>query len=275
VIALNQKINATGGNPKIGSGQLDGKGVPPDFFADIHVRKAFNYCFDWDTLINEVYNGEAAQALGPIIQGHPGYDANQAHYSLDLEKCAAEFKAAGLKSPDGKSLWDTGFLVQDVYATGEEESRASGDILAANLAKVNSKFKVEVISQEWPALLSDLTDRRLALFQIGWFQDFNDPHDWALPYLGSAGAFSGSQGFPSDLQEQFDNLILQGAQGTDQAARAKTYGQLQNMAYENAVNIFTVQPLGRRYHQAWVQGWYYNQTFFSPGLYFYALSKGQ
>jgi hypothetical protein len=41
------------------------------------------------------------------------------------------------------------------------------------------------------------------------------------------------------------------------------------------VDIFLVQPLGRRYHQAWINGWYYNQTFFVPGLYVYALSKGQ
>jgi peptide/nickel transport system substrate-binding protein len=30
-------------NPYIGSGALDGNGIPPDCFADIHVRKAFNY----------------------------------------------------------------------------------------------------------------------------------------------------------------------------------------------------------------------------------------
>jgi peptide/nickel transport system substrate-binding protein len=275
LIALNQKVNDTGGNSKIGSGKLDGKGVPPDFFADIHVRKAFNYCFDWDTFINQVYNGEAAQALGPVIQGHPGYDSKQAHYSLDLNKCAEEFKAAGLKSPDGKSLWDTGFLVQLVFATGEEESHSAAEILKANLAQVNSKFKLDIVNEEWPALLKDMSDSRLALSTIGWIQDFNDPHDWALPYLGSGGAFSGFQNFPKDLQAQLDQLILEGAQATDQSARAKIYAKLQNMSYENALDIFTVQPLGRRYFQSWVQGWYYNQMFFSPGLYVYVLSKGQ
>jgi peptide/nickel transport system substrate-binding protein len=275
VIALNQKVNDTGGNPKIGSGKLDGKGVPPDFFADIHVRKAFNYCFDWDTFIKEVYNGEASQAFGPIIQGQLGYEATQAHYSLDLNKCAEEFKAAGLKSADGKSLWDTGFLVQYVFPTGTEESRSAGEILENNLSKVNSKFKMEIVNEEWPALLKDLTDGRLPMVAIGWYQDFNDPHDWALPYLGTGGAFSSAQAFPKDMQAQFDQAILEAAQTTDPAARAKIYSKLQNMSYENAVDIFTVQPLGRRYEQSWVKGWYYNQSFFAPGLYVYALSKEQ
>ncbi|MBI3361148.1 MAG: hypothetical protein HY023_08560, partial [Chloroflexi bacterium] len=49
-VFLNFKINVPeGGNPLVGSGQLDGNGIPSDFFADEHVRKAFNYCFDWDT----------------------------------------------------------------------------------------------------------------------------------------------------------------------------------------------------------------------------------
>ena len=33
----------------IGSGQLDGNGIPTDFFSDIDVRKGFAYAFDWDT----------------------------------------------------------------------------------------------------------------------------------------------------------------------------------------------------------------------------------
>ena len=52
-------VSTTGSNKRIGSGALDGKGIPPDFFSDIHIRKAFNYSFDWDTYIKQVQNGEA------------------------------------------------------------------------------------------------------------------------------------------------------------------------------------------------------------------------
>src|SRR5215216_2456884 len=36
-------------SPYIGSGQLDGNGIPADFFGDIHIRKAFSYSFDFET----------------------------------------------------------------------------------------------------------------------------------------------------------------------------------------------------------------------------------
>lgn len=42
-------------NPYIGSGKLDGKGIPSDFFSDINVRKAFVYAFDWKTYIEQAW----------------------------------------------------------------------------------------------------------------------------------------------------------------------------------------------------------------------------
>ena len=41
-------------NPYLGSNKLDGNGVPPTFFDDVHIRRAFAYAFDWDTVVNEV-----------------------------------------------------------------------------------------------------------------------------------------------------------------------------------------------------------------------------
>ena len=51
-----QKIDPTG-NTSIGSGKLDGEGIPPDFFPDINVRKAFMHAYDSDTFVKEVLNG--------------------------------------------------------------------------------------------------------------------------------------------------------------------------------------------------------------------------
>jgi peptide/nickel transport system substrate-binding protein len=278
IIGFDQLVNTTGGNTRIGSGTLDGKGIPPDFFADIHVRKAFNYCFDWDTLIKQTYNGEAEQNLGPIVDGELGYDPNQAHYSLDLGKCADEFKASTLKSPDGKSLWDTGFTMQYVSASGFDQGKTMGEILKANLSKVNPNFQLVLAEEPFAAEINDIVASNLAIYEIGWIEDFHDPHDWAFPYLASSGAYAGNQHFPKDLQTQFDDLIVQAVSAADPAERAKLYGQMQNMAYENAVNIFVIQSQARHYEQDWVKGWYYNPTYMAapipPGNYYYVLSKG-
>jgi peptide/nickel transport system substrate-binding protein len=270
-IYMNQNVNVSGGNNTVGSGKLDGNGIPANFFSDLNVRQAFNYCFDWNTYIQQTFNGEAEQALGPIINGELGYDPSQAHFTFDLNKCAAAFQASTLKSPDGKSLWDTGFYVQYIYNLGNDQRRTAGEILANSLTKINPKFKLSVVGVPFPVELADQTAGRLPIFMLGWLEDYHDPQDWVVPYLATGGTYGGTQHFPKDLQAQMDTLVTQGVQTSDTQARAKIYQQLQNLAYENALDLFAVQPQARHYEQTWVKGWYYNPTY--SGQYFYALSK--
>jgi peptide/nickel transport system substrate-binding protein len=273
VIYFNQNTNASGGNNFLGSGKLDGNGVPPDFFSDIHIRQAFNYCFDWNTYIQQVWNGEAIQAYGPIIQGELGYDPNQAHYTFDLQKCTDAFNASTIKSADGKSVMDTGFYLQYIYNTGNDQRKSAGDLLAANLLKVNPKFHLQVTGEPFALELSDQVAGRLPLFMLGWLEDYHDPNDWVVPFLASGGTYSAYQAFPTDLQKQLDQLIQQGVSTTDAAQRAQIYGQLQNLSYENALDLYVDQPLGRYYEQMWIGGFYFNPVF-GPNVYFYVLSKG-
>ena len=273
-IYFTQQVNTTGGVPSaMGSGKLDGNGIPADFFSDIHIRQAFNYCFDWDTYINQVFNGEAVQAYGPIIQGELGYDSNQTHYSFDLTKCADAFKASTITSADGKSVWDTGFYAQYIYNVGNDQRKTAGDILAANLLKVNPKFHLQVVGEPFALELKDQVAGRLPIFMLGWLEDYHDPQDWVVPFLASGGTYSGSQAFPSDLQTQLDQLITQGVQTSDEQARAAIYSQLQNLSYENALDLFVVQPQIRVYMQGWVKGYYYNPIFSNAEFYYYSMSK--
>ena len=69
-------------SPYIGSGQLDGNGIPPDFFTDINVRKAMNYCFDYETYISEALNGQGVRNNGPIILDMLGYNPDGPMYDL-------------------------------------------------------------------------------------------------------------------------------------------------------------------------------------------------
>ena len=192
-------------NSYIGSGKLDGNGIPPDFFADVNVRKGFSYSFDWDTYISDVYKGEAVQSTQIALPGMPGYDANAPHYTLDLAKAADAFKASTLTSPDGKSLWDTGFRIQMLYNQGNTSRQIIAEILAANLAQVNPKFVVEILGLPWPAYLAAQRAKQIPIMTAGWLEDIHDPHNWYQPY--SIGAYGGRQSLPADLTAQFKTIL--------------------------------------------------------------------
>ncbi len=268
-LMFNFAVNTQGGNPYIGSGKLDGKGIPGNFFSDVNVRKGFEYCFNWDTMIAQYWLGEAIQSSTLALPGMPGYDANGAHYSFDATKCGDAFKASTLKAADGKSLWDTGFTLQLTYNTGNTSRLTVAQILATNLAKVNKKFIVQILGVPWPTILSEYQHGRLPAFIIGWLEDYHDPHDWYQPFL--TGTYGSNQNFPADLVKTMTQGVNAGSTETDPAKRDTIYKGLNKVVYDNATMILLPLGTGRHYEQRWVKGWYYNPIY--SDLYYYVLSK--
>ncbi len=250
----------------IGSGTLDGNGIPPDFFGDIHVRKGMSYCFDWDTYIAEALQGEAILARGPIIQGLHGYREDSPIYTYDLEKCGQELAQAW----DGK-LKDVGFRFTVAYNEGNDTRKKAAEILAENLALVDDRYRLEVVSLEWPSFLDARRGMRLPISISGWQEDYHDASNWVHPYMHSQGAYARAQGFPPAMAAQFDGLIDAALLEADGAKRDEMYAQLQNLAIENAIAIFLHQDTGRFYVNRAVSGYYNNPL--APGLWYYALSK--
>ncbi|MBN1439662.1 MAG: ABC transporter substrate-binding protein [Anaerolineales bacterium] len=266
---FNFKINTEGGNDFIGSGKIDGNGVPPDFFSDIHIRKAFNYCFDWDIYIRDVAQGEGVQANNVMLLGELGDDPDGDHYTYDPAMCEAEFKASTWKSEDGKSLWDTGFRLIVGYNAGNTSRQAVAQIFRDNISAVNPKFKVESQSLEWPNYLEAYQTKKLPFFIIGWIEDIPDPHNWTFTY--TAGAFGGKQGLPQELLDQFRPLVEQGATETDPAKRTAIYKDFNKLYFENAPAVILAQTGARRYMQRWVNGYYTNSLY--SYNYYYVLWK--
>jgi peptide/nickel transport system substrate-binding protein len=252
----------TGVNPYIGSGQLDGNGIPPDFFTDIHVRKALNYCFDYDAFISDAQNGEGIRNNGPIILGMLGYNPDGPMYEYDTAKCAEEMALAW----DGK-VAETGFRVQMAYNTGNVGRQTACAILQSNLASVDAKYQIECIGLPWPTMLRYFRAGQLPLTASGWVEDIHDPHNWVQPF--TVGTYAGRQNLPDDLKAQFQELVTAGVMAPDPAARTQIYYELQQLFHDTAIQITLSQEAGVRYEQRWVQDWYYNPLLFAG--YYYAL----
>ena len=64
-------------NPYIGSGKLDGEGIPLNFFTDKDVRLAFAYAIDYEAIINDASLGSAVYTPTPILSTAPISDDSQ------------------------------------------------------------------------------------------------------------------------------------------------------------------------------------------------------
>lgn len=260
---FNIATDDTGSNPYIGSGQLDGNGIPADFFSDIHVRRAMNYCFDYDTFIAEAQNGKGVRNNGPIILGMLGYNPDGEMYPFDMDQCKAELDQAW----EGK-VAEVGFRYQVLFNTGNTVRQTVGEILQANLATIDPKYQIEIVGVPWPTFLRAFRAKQLPMAISGWLEDIHDPHNWVQPF--TVGTFASRQNLPDDLKAQFADLVNRGVSATDPAEREKIYFELQQLHHDQAIQVTLSQSTNYRFEQRWVKGWFYRIS--AVGTYYYALS---
>jgi peptide/nickel transport system substrate-binding protein len=249
----------------IGSGKLDGQGIPRDFFTDVNVRKGIAYAFDWDTYLHDALKDEAQQNGSPIVEGLSYYDADAPSYHYDPALAEEYLKQAW----DGE-VWDKGFTITLVYNAGNDTRKTACEILQQDLFNINEKFVVLIQVMQWPSVLRGMYAGQLPMFQIGWIADFPDAHNFVLPFMSSQGTFSGWQNYNNP---EVDALIAEGISGTTPAARDAVYRQLDQLYFDDVPSFILAQPLGRRYFRSWVKGFYFNPCL--PGNFgnLYALSK--
>ncbi|PWB69389.1 MAG: hypothetical protein C3F07_19300 [Anaerolineales bacterium] len=276
-IFFNFKVgNPDGSNTYLGSGKLDGNGIPADFFGDVHIRKAFNYCFDWDLYIQDIFNGEAIQSTSLVIEDMPGWNADDPVYSYDPAKCEEEFKLADVdkdgipagEDPEG-DIWTTGFRFSSTYNQGNTTRQTLAEMVSQNVNAVNDKFIVEVVGLPWPAYLRSINARLAPLFYVGWHEDIHDPHNWYVPYLVTF--YASRQSIPAEIQDQFVPLINAGVLESDPAKRAEIYTELNQLVYDNAPGIIGVLATSHGFMARYVKGVQYNQNY--SNLYYYPMYK--
>lgn len=266
VVFFTHEINAAG-NSFIGSGKLDGAGIPPDFFADKDVRKAFAYSFDYKGFISDVMRGKGTQATGAIPKSLPGHNPKGRKYSLDPKLAEEHFRKAL-----GGRLWEEGFKFTIAFNTGNLPRQTVCQILKRNIEKLNPKFKIDVRAVEWPTFLDNYKSSKLPIFVMGWNADYPDPHNFAFPFLHSKGDYPLTQKFKNP---EFDRLVEEANATTNAAKRKEVYAKLQDLAFDEAPQLYIIDGVRYRTQRDWVKGWYHNPIFpDSPyGGYFYPISK--
>ena len=240
-----QKIDPTG-NPDIGSGKLDGNGIPPDFFADINVRKAFLHAMDRKTYREDVFNDLVIMPTSPNIEGLP-YHKDMPIYEFDLKKSADYMQKAR-----GGKVWEKGFKMVITYNSGNAMREAAAIMLAENIMSLNPKFQIEVRNVEWKDYLIQYRSYRYPIFITGWVADYADPHNFLSTFMHSQGNYGKYMAYRN---AEVDRLCDAGIATVDPQERGKIYTRLQHLWYEDAVGIPLYQQINLRAYRDWVHGY--------------------
>ena len=262
VIFFNFKINPYA-NPYIGSGKLDGEGIPPDFFADADIRRAFAYSFDYENYLRTAGRGAGTRSRGAIPPGLTGYDVKAPVYEFNRTRAEEYFRKAG-----GGEVWTKGFRLTLIHNTGGDLARIACENLKHGIETMNLRFHIDIKALDWPVYIEETQSHKMPLFARGWTGDYPDPHNFAFPFYHSKGRYPLIQGYSDP---EMDKLIEAAVAENSVAKRALLYARLQAKAYETVPQIYTAHPKGLYAMRENIKGFYDNAVFM--GIYFYPLSK--
>lgn len=265
-IFMNENIKGTG---LIGSGKLDGQGIPANFFSDVNIRRAFSYAFNYQQFIRDVLNGKGIQRTMLLPDSFPGYDAGVKKYSYDAKQAESYFKRAW-----GGQVWANGFTLTANYRASTPAAQIAMEILKKNIEALNPKFKFNIQPKQWSDMLSASNRGEEAMILIGWAPDYADADNFMYTFYASDGFYSPRSNFKD---AQVDKWLVAARNTVNQAERNRLYSLVGQRAYEQAPYILVPAGIGFLSYRDNLVGIGKN-TFnpmlsFGPGVYWKDLSK--
>jgi peptide/nickel transport system substrate-binding protein len=225
------------------------------YTADPNVRRAIAYAFDYDALI-KIMGGLAILQEGPLSVRSPFAAKGLPIYRTDLEKAKAEL---------AKSKWPNGgFELEFAYVQGLEEERLTGEIMLAQLSKLNIKVKIT------PMLWSDAvakfqkSDTSPDMFPIYSGTDYPDADNflWQAYHSSQAGFWAAASHYKNP---SFDKILEDARSTSDSQKRFDLYKKAQEVLLQDAVEVYGFSRLGGLLRRAWVKGYEYSPVMGSPG----------
>lgn len=256
-LAMNQDIQVS---PSYSIGN-----IPTDFFADINVRKAFAYAFNYSLHISVNYKSTAVQPNGCIPEGMFGYPEDVPKWEYNLTK-AAEYLDLAINPDTGNSWLDDGFELVIYYNQGNLVRQGACEILANGLRALSPDIKVTPQAVVWSVYLSAMDAGNMPAYVIGWSVDYMDPNNFVEPFLHDDGTLAQGLGFNNAT---LTTMIEEANFEQDLDVRAQMYHDISMASYDNCLHIWLGQATTFMVLQKWVTGYYHNPMY--SGLYYYAL----
>jgi len=186
-------------------------------FTDIKVREAFSLAFDRETYCAVVRNGDCSPTLSWIPTGLPG-SIETDKFGFNPEAAVQALAESSYGGPEGLPPISLFYNSDDTANTARAEWVAGQyrDILGIEITLEPTEGTALVELRKEPSTFPQ------SLLVGGWIQDYPDPQNWLSVYWTCDATFALRVGY---CNEEFDALVSQADQETDQATRMELYQQ--------------------------------------------------
>jgi peptide/nickel transport system substrate-binding protein len=217
--------------------------------ANVKVRQAIAYGFNYDAFIKDILRGKAKQAHGPIPSTFVGYASDTPAYSYDPAKA-----------------------IKYTYETGYFWKRPLGELFQSNMKDLGITVEIQELSPSaWAGLLSN-PDTADHAFGLVWWPTLATPYDymWSIFDTQAQGSAGYNWGYYSN--PNLDKLLDAGSVEPDEKKRFELYAQVQKLLVEDSPALFIYEKNYRLPMSDKLKGFFFNGMQIET-LDFYALHK--
>jgi peptide/nickel transport system substrate-binding protein len=232
------------------------------FMANKDVRKALSYVFNYQSAIDDAFNGYLFLSPGAIPKGMPYYETQNNGvpvYNHNLVKAAELLNASGYTQTTlfkGKLYRFNNTAIRIWYNSGNAERQKMALSFQQDLASIGINSIVS--TESWPQYLNRLYNTiDWDYMFLGWMPDYNDPDDYVAPFVGSA-ANGGDTFHTGWANATVDRMINRAKFNVSTQVRSDAYTAVFNIYINDPSLIYIGQESYTRGMRTWLQGYSYN-----------------
>jgi len=219
--------------------------------ADVNLRKAIAYAFDYETYSSQIMKGWSVPPNGPLPTGYSENFPDMPRFKRNMEH-AREFLAKSAY-PEG------GIKLTFVYVAGYDRYRQLGELLRSNLAELN--IDVALSPQPWATLtkISTTPDMRPDLLEYGYSAEMPSAFSYLYGMYHSDTGHWAQFGYKN---AEGDRLLDRAQSMTHVSERAVALQEVQRILINDMPQIFVEERTEWRIFNAQVKGFVYDPAWY-------------
>ncbi len=249
--------------------------MPPHYFANLYVRKAFAYAFNYTNYLDNIIGNKVYHAnfgflyAGVILKGMPGYVpmqnlSNVPVYNLTLAKQFME----------ESGMYNVSVNIPIVLDTSEPIDYAAAAMWALNLSLMDPNIQASPVWLTYTSIDGYLIpgENPMPIVDLMWAPDYPYPSDYVNPLYLPGGAYSGgfswnytnlvNWGYQNEAQKfnNMTNLILQAESTSNETLALQLFDKAEQIAINLTMMVYTWDENGYWIYSPWIHGVQYEEN---------------
>jgi peptide/nickel transport system substrate-binding protein len=218
------------------------------------VRQALSYAYDYNGIVQGVFQGHAARMRGVGPTGFKNFVPEPHLYTFNLKKARALLKQSGYSSKD--------LNFQIAYLPEDTQSIQMAQIYQSDLAKIGVKATLQGIPIGTYVRIDTKPSTNPDIWFGNWTMDYADDAQlyWTDYYSGNVPSNGGGNVFyyKDPLTDRF---LMAGVRAKSAGAAYRNFARACHRIYNAAVEIWAAQPTERVALRKNVHGYTYNYLY--------------